>query len=201
MADVSAPHDGDLLDTRRAITRAAKAMAASGLVTGSSGNVSLRFAERFLITPSGIAYDRLELDQIVEIDAEGTSLSGRGEPSSEWRMHIAIYRERPDVTAIVHTHSVHATAASLSLTQLPVLHDEGLVLFGDSIPISRPEAPGTWELAEAVVAALADARGTLIAKHGVVSIGQTLDEALGVAVKIEEAAHVYVHTRQLGLSA
>ena len=77
---MSAPHDGDLLDTRRAITRAAKAMAASGLVTGSSGNISQRFADHVLITPSGIAYDRLELDQIVEIDADGTSLSGRGEP-------------------------------------------------------------------------------------------------------------------------
>jgi len=172
-------------------------MAAKGLVTGSSGNVSLRFGSHILITPSGIPYAKLDRKQIVRIDENGVRQSGRGEPSSEWRMHVAIYRSRPDVAAIVHTHSVHATAASLSLTQLPVRHDEGLILFGGNIPISRPEAPRTWELAEAVASALANGRGTLIARHGVISVGQTLDEALGIAVKIEEAAHLLIHARQL----
>lgn len=194
---MSSLYNTQLLNARSAVLRTSVAMAASGLVTGSSGNVSQRFGDQLLITPSGIPYDRLEVEQIVEIDMEGASLSGRGDPSSEWRMHVAIYRERSDVAAIVHTHSVHATAVSLSLEELPVLHDEGRLLFGTRIPSSRHQPPGSWELARAVAAALADKRGALIARHGVVGVGATLDEAFEVAVKIEEAARLVLLTRIL----
>lgn len=194
------PRATHLHDARMAVLRTATTMATNGLVTGSSGNVSQRFEDRFLITPSGIPYDLLELEQIVEIDADGRRLSGRGDPSSEWRMHVAIHNERPDVAAIVHTHSVHATAVSLSLAELPILHDEGLILFGTRIPISDHHAPGTWELARAAALALGKGRGMLIARHGVVGVGRTPGEALMVAIKIEEAAHLFLHARQLELS-
>ena len=194
------PPDTRLQDARNTLLGAASAMSAIGLVTGSSGNVSQRFANHFLITPSGVPYDRLGSEQILEIDANGGRLSGRGEPSSEWRMHVAIYNERPEVAAIVHTHSIHATAVSLSLKELPILHDEGRILFGARIPISDHQAPGTWDLARAVALALANGRGTLIARHGVVGVGRTLDEALMIATKIEEAAHLFLHARQLELS-
>jgi len=182
---------------RQETLRTARAMARSGLVTGSSGNVSQRFGDGFLITPTGIATDHLASRQIVRLNEEGTKTSGRWEPSSEWRMHAAIYRDRPDVEAIVHTHSVHATAASLAMTELPVRHDEGRLLFGTRILVSQHAPPGTWDLARAVVRALGTARGALIARHGAVAVGHSLDEALDLAIKIEEAAQLLLLARQL----
>ena len=162
-------------------------MAALGLVTGSSGNVSLKLGELILITPSGVPYGDLRPAQVVAIDLAGRPVSGRGIPSSEWRMHAAIYRARGDVRAIVHTHSPYATAASFG-KGLPVVHDEGALLFGEAIPVSEHFPPGTWGLAEAVAEALGTGNVALIAHHGAVAVGKTLREALGLAVKLEEAA-------------
>ncbi len=167
----------------------AREMAALGLVTGSSGNVSLKLGELILITPSGVPYGDLRPAQVVAIDLAGEPMSGRGIPSSEWRMHVAIYRARGDVRAIVHTHSPYATAASFC-HQLPVVHDEGRLLFGEGIPVSRHAPPGTWQLAEAVAAALGKGKAALIARHGAVAVGATLKEALLLAKKLEEAAQL-----------
>jgi len=189
-----------LVEAREAVRATAIEMAATGLVTGSSGNVSLRFGDHVLITASGILYARLEVDQVIEMDMDGNRLSGRGEPSSEWRMHVAIYARRKDVQAIVHTHSPTATAASIALSTLPIPHDEGKILFGDEIPVSAHHPPGTWDLANAVVEALGDGRGGLIAKHGVVGVGATLAAALETAIKIEEAGRLLLLSRQFGPS-
>jgi ribulose-5-phosphate 4-epimerase/fuculose-1-phosphate aldolase len=187
-----------LVEARMAVRSTAIAMATAGLATGSSGNVSLRFGDHALITASGIPYARLGIDQVIEIDMEGDRLSGRGEPSSEWRMHVAIYARRKDVQAIVHTHSPMATAAAIALSTLPVLHDEGKILFGDGIPVSVHHPPGTSDLANAVVEALGSGRGALIAKHGTVAVGATLAAALEAAIKIEEAARLLLLSRQFG---
>ncbi len=182
--------------TREAVLATAVAMAGAGFATGSSGNVSARLGDRVWITASGIPYGKLSAEQIIEIDLEGTRVSGEGDPSSEWRMHAAIYAARDDVQAIVHTHSPIATAAAIALTCLPIPHDEGRILFGDELPISAHCPPGTWELANAVADALGAGRAALIAKHGAVGVGRTLDEAFEVAVKIEEIAHLYLLSRQ-----
>jgi len=187
-----------LAEAREVVRATAAAMAAAGLATGSSGNVSVRWGEGLLITASGVPYARLEADQVIEADAEGRRVSGRGEPSSEWRMHVAIYAARPDVEAIVHTHSPMATAAAIALPYLPVPHDEGRILFGDRIPASKHHLPGTWDLANAVVSALAEGPVALIAKHGAVAVGATLEEALERAVKIEETARLFYLSRQFG---
>jgi L-fuculose-phosphate aldolase len=192
--------NGQLAEAREAVRSTAAAMAAAGLVTGSSGNVSLRFGDRALITPSGVPYAELGVEHVIEIDVDGKRRSGTGEPSSEWRMHVAIYARRSDVHAIVHTHSPVATAAAIVLPSLPILHDEGKILFGEALPVSIHRSPGTWELASAAVDALGDGRGCLIAKHGAVAVGATLPEALETAIKIEEAARLYLLSRQLGVS-
>jgi len=186
------------IEVREAVRSTAVAMAVAGLAIGSSGNVSARFGEHILITASGVPYTRIEADQVIEIDRQGRGLSGRGEPSSEWRMHVAIYDARPDVEAIVHTHSPMATAAAIALVALPVLHDEGKILFGEAIPVSTHQPPGTWELAQAVIAALGDGIAALIAKHGAVAVGATLEEALEQATKIEETARLVSFTRSFG---
>ncbi|KUK26232.1 MAG: Class II aldolase/adducin family protein [Acetothermia bacterium 64_32] len=163
-------------------------MAARGLVSGSSGNVSLRVGELVLITPSGIPYDLLDPRQVAIIDlVEAQRFAG--EPSSEWRMHVSIYRAREDVRAVVHTHSPHATVASF-WEALPALHDEGKILFGEAVPVSRHAPPGTWALAEAVIEALGRGKAALIARHGAVAVGRTLSEALSLAEKLEETAQL-----------
>jgi len=171
-------------------------MANLGLVRGSSGNVSLRIGERILITASAIPYKDLTARQVIEIDYKGERYSGSGSPSSEWRMHTAIYRARKDIQAIVHTHSPFATAAAISLTELSMENDEGKLLFGDTIPVARHKPAGSWELADAAVDALSDGKAVLLACHGVVAVGSRLEEALALAQKIEEMAQLSFLSRQ-----
>jgi L-fuculose-phosphate aldolase len=176
---------------RERVTETAREMAARGLVRGSSGNVSVRVGDTVLITPTRIPYAYLRARQVVAIDLAGKALSGSGGPSSEWRLHVAIYRARADVRAIVHTHSPYATAVAVPLPELPVAHDEGELLFGRAIPVARHAPPGTWDLAHAAVAALGGGNAVLLARHGAVAVGSTLRQALDLAEKLEETAQLF----------
>ena len=186
-----------LLDQRRAVRDAAVAMAQHGLATGSSGNISVRAGSGLLITASGIPYDWIGIEHIIETDMEGHRLSGDGDPSSEWRMHAAIYARRLDVAAIVHTHSLHATAAAIALRELPIPHDEGRLFYGDAVPVSEHHPPGSWDLARSVADALGPGKLVLISHHGAVGVGATLDEAFTAAVKLEEIATLCLLSHQL----
>ncbi len=183
-------HD-QLLEARRSVQSTAISMAAKGFATGSSGNVSLRVDDHFLITASGVPYETLGTNQIVEIDCNGTKYSGTGDASSEWRMHAEIYQMRQDIQAIVHTHSPFATAAAVTLRSVPVVHDEGRILFGDMLPVSAHMPPGSWDLAKAVVKSLADGKVSLIGYHGAVAVAHTLQDALILAEKVEETAQLF----------
>ena len=181
---------------RRKVARAAREMAALGLVTGSSGNVSLRLGDLMLITPSGIPYGFLDPRQIAIVPVTPHPSPVIGVPSSEWRMHVAIYGAREDVRAIVHTHSPYATAASFG-GRLSVVHDEGALIFGEEVPVSEHNPPGTWDLAHAVANALGEGKAVLVARHGAVTVGRTLGEALSLAEKLEEAARLFLLTRKV----
>lgn len=178
---------------RKKVAATARQLAAWGLVSGSSGNVSRRVDKLVFITPSGITYEFLHPQQVVVMELDSPLISpgnyGPEAPSSEWRLHFSIYRAREDVRAIVHTHSPYATAASLG-GRLSVLHDEGKLLFGDELPVSAHAPPGTWALAQAVTQALGRGKAALIARHGAVTVGYTLREALLYALKLEELAQV-----------
>jgi len=169
-------------------------MASLDLVHASSGNVSVRVGGWLLITPSGVAYRWLSAEQIIAMDiADGRVGSGSGLPSSEWRMHAAIYRARPDVRAVVHTHSPWATRCAVH-GLLVTASDEASIVFGASVPKSEHAPPGGWELADAVVGALGDAgRAVLVARHGAVTVGRNLTEALHLAEMLEHAAMVSLY--------
>jgi len=185
---------------RERVARAARRMWELGLVVGSSGNVSLRAGGVIYITPSGVLYAHLRPKMVVAIDPDGNVLSGAGEPSSEWRMHVLIYRELPGVRATVHTHSPYATAAAGG--SLCPASDEGRLLFGEGIPVSRHAPPGTWELARAAVEALRRGKGAcLLAHHGTVTVGGTLTEALLRAEALEGVARVSLLGRLRSQSA
>jgi len=187
----NSPQEESLEQLRSQLLQTAQRMANLGLVRASSGNVSARFGAGFLITASGIPYNELERSQIIEVNSEGEKRSGTGIPSSEWRMHAAIYRERDDVAAIVHTHSPYATAVAIARSTLPIVHDEGRILFGEEIPVASHSSPGTWQLADAVVKVLGTGNAVLIANHGVVAVAGALPEAFALAEKIEEMAQLF----------
>ncbi|MCE3286069.1 MAG: hypothetical protein K0R70_2325 [Steroidobacteraceae bacterium] len=182
----------------------AQALDAAGLMPNKSGNVSVRTPQGFAITPAGTPYAELTPESIVEIgdtpgfpaDEPGVSPSSR--PSSEWRMHAAIYRAGPQVGAIVHTHSPKATALACAGLGIPPFHYM-IALAGGDVRCMPYATFGTAELAAHAVRGLVGRRATLLANHGVVATGPTLAVARAVALEIENLAGQWLTLRAAGL--
>jgi L-fuculose-phosphate aldolase len=177
----------------------AREMCRDALVLGTWGNVSLRDGEGGMwITPSGLPYESMATEDLVRLDFAGAVLSGKRKPSSEWRLHAALYLARPDCGAVVHTHSIYATAFAVARQPvLPVVEDLAQSV-GGAVDVAEYALPGTVELAENAVAALADKGAVLLASHGLVGIGSDLTEALKVCRVVEKAAQVLLLARQFG---
>lgn len=172
------------------IVRVAQAMRREGLVVGSLGNVSAREGEHVFITPSGLNYETMTAQDIVPLNLDGKPAAGAGKPSSERRVHLAIYRARPDVLAVVHTHSIHATAWSFFNQPLDMGTEELELFAGGTVYIARYAPSGTEELAHHAVQALAQRQAVLLARHGVVGVGKTLEAALDVCLIVERHAQM-----------
>jgi len=189
-------------DLKAEVVKAAKEMLRQKLVTFSWGNVSARVPESNLvvITPSGLNYDKLKMQDMVVIDLNGKVIEGHYKPSIETPMHTAIYLARPDVKAIVHTHSPFATCFAIVNKELTPIWTEQAAVLGYSIPVARYATTGTFELAEVVVKALGERLpAVLLQNHGVVAVGSNLEEALKIASTVEGAAQVYLSSLILGV--
>jgi L-fuculose-phosphate aldolase len=187
---------------RTALIAAACALDAAGFMPQKSGNLSLRTVGGFVITPSGLPYAAMTEADLVECAAEGTPL-GHGRPSSEWRLHAAIYRARPDAQAVVHTHSPRATALSCARRGIPPMHYM-ITLAGAGgrlgIPCATHAAFGTEDLAQAAVAALGtELRAVLLANHGALALGETLAGAVALVREVENLAGQYLDLLAAGL--
>ncbi|MEA2664465.1 MAG: L-fuculose-phosphate aldolase [Candidatus Eremiobacteraeota bacterium] len=182
---------------RAAIVATCVRMTELGLNHGTAGNVSVRVGERFLVTPSGVDYDRLTPESIVSVAFDG-SFEGSAQPSSEWRLHAALLQARPEMRAVVHTHSPHATAVACLREPIPSFHY--LVGLGGraEIPCAAYATYGTAELAANAVAVLRDGKTCLLANHGALALGTTLRQALALAASVETLATQYVLARQIG---
>jgi L-fuculose-phosphate aldolase len=183
------------LSDRDALVAAARALDAAGYMPQKSGNLSLRTPRGFVITPSGMPYAAMTPAELVECAVDGTPLTN-GQPSSEWRLHAAIYRMRVDAQAVVHTHSPRATALACARRPIPPLHYM-ITLAGAGgrfgIPCAAHATFGTEELAQACVVALgAELRATLLANHGVIALGATLGGAVALAREAENLASQYL---------
>jgi len=176
----------------------AQALDAAGLVPNKSGNVSCRSTGGFLVTPAGIPYRDLTPDDIVELAPDGSGGRSGPRPSSEWRMHAAIYAMRPDASAIVHTHSPRATALACAGRGIPAFHYM-IALAGGDIRCVPYATFGTAELAAAALRGLEGRRATLLANHGVIAIGRSLRDAQAVAVEVENLATEYLAMLSAGL--
>ncbi len=172
-----------------------------GLFAGTSGNLSCldEAGTKIAITPSSYPYEKMTLDDIVIIEtAGGAVVEGKRRPSSEWRMHAAIYREVPGSRGIVHIHSPYATALAAAGKAIPLVLIETLVYIGGDIPLAEFELPGTEELGAVVARTLKNRNACLMANHGAVAIGETLEQATLRATYIEDAAKIYLLALQAG---
>jgi len=182
---------------REQIVAACKRLDTSGLNRGTSGNVSCRENDHFLITPTGIPVEEITPSKIVAVDYDGKVL-GIGRPSSEWHFHCDILKARPEINAVVHTHSPHATAIACLREDIPPFHYMIAVAGGDSIRCAPYALFGTEQLSRHAVEALDDRKACLLANHGMITLGRDLDEAMAIAVEVESLCQQYLLARQAG---
>jgi len=186
------------LQLRDELIATARRMSELGLAPGTTGNVSVRSARGFVVTPSGMAYDQLRGDDAVAIDLDGAIRPGQRAPSTEWRLHRDILAARPDAHAIVHTHSLYCTAVACLRRPIPAIHYMIVLAGSDEIPCADYATFGTAELAASVVRALGRGHACLMANHGMVALGDSLTSALRLAAEIETLAAQYWLAAQLG---
>jgi L-fuculose-phosphate aldolase len=177
-------------ELRRKIISTALDMNRLGINRGKSGNVSARVSDGFLVTPTGIAYSETKPEQIVAMKLDGTH-SGEILPSSEWRFHRDIYASRPDVHAIVHTHSTFATTLACVSRAIPAFHYMIAIAGGDNVRCAPYATFGSQALSDFAVDALKDRKACLLAQHGMIAVDATLEKALSVAVEVESLAQMY----------
>ncbi len=173
------------------------AMNAHGINQGSAGNISVRFEDGFLITPSGMAYERLQPEHIVLVDLDGTSRDALN-PSSEWRMHRDIYTNRAEAGAVLHAHSIFATALSCLRIDMPAFHYMIAVAGGADIRCADYALFGTQALSDNMLVALRERRACLLGTHGMICFHDDLDKALWLGVEVETLAKQYWHACQAG---
>lgn len=183
---------------RQSLIDHCSAMNASGLSLGTSGNASLRWGEGLLITPTGRAYDRLQPEDIVYLNADGACPPGQLLPSSEWRFHCDILRNFADTNAVVHVHSTYATALACLGLGIPSFHYMVAVAGGADIPCADYATFGTAELSANILRALRGHKACLMANHGQVATGKTLADAYALALEVENLARQYALARSLG---
>jgi L-fuculose-phosphate aldolase len=178
------------MQLRKHVIETCLAMNEEGINQGTSGNVSVRVPEGFLITASGVPYKKMKPHHVVTMDLEG-GYEGEYLPSTEWRMHMDIYKARAEAGAIVHVHSTYATALACLRKDIPCFHYMMGVTGGTTLRVSDYAEFGTQELSDTMLEALKDRSGCLLANHGQICFANDLDKALWRAGEIESNCHQY----------
>jgi L-fuculose-phosphate aldolase len=188
--------------TRAEIVRVGHLLRARGLAVGTSGNVGARLSDgRIAITPSTMDDDEMTPDDVVIVGAEGAPSEGRRRPSSELALHVAVFAARPDVGAIVHTHSPFATAWATTRRELPAVHYVLALLVGpgrDTLRVAPYATFGTGELARNAATTLGKDHAVLLANHGAIAVAGSLATALGRTERVEELAMLAWRAEQVG---
>lgn len=185
------------LALRTELIEACRSMNRLGINKGTAGNISIRHADGFLISPTGIPYDELVPEHVVAMKWDA-SFAGDVLPSSEWRFHRDILRARADLNAVVHTHSTHATALAVMGRDIPAIHYGVAGSGGSTIRCASYELFGTQALADRVVEAMEGRRACLLAHHGMIAAHVSIARALALAVTVEEMAQLYLLCLPLG---
>jgi L-fuculose-phosphate aldolase len=188
-------------ELRQDLIAAAQALNRSGINQGTSGNLSLRCNGGFLVTPSGLPYDRLEPADVVQLKLErgdAPVATGPRKPSSEWRIHRDVYLARPETQAILHAHPVHCSALACLRRPLPAFHYMVAVAGGRDIRCAPYATFGSQALSDHVLEALAGRQACLMANHGLLCLAPDLPRALALAVEIEALARAYLLCLSVG---
>ena len=190
----------EIQDIRRKVIKFGLELLNRGLVAGTWGNISARIGREGLIaiTPSGRDYRTLADTDIVIVDSNGQVIDGHLKPSSELPLHLAVYHARPDVNAIVHTHSVYASACAVAQKEIPPIIEDLIQVIGGAVSVADYALPGTEELGINTIRSLGRKNGVLLANHGVVGCGRSLDEALTACELIEKAARIFIYSMSIG---
>jgi len=183
---------------RLAVVQTMQGLIAKRLTAGTSGNISIRTEGGMLITPTGLAPALLLQEHIVAIDLDGRAAQDQLTPSSEWQMHADVYRQKPEVRAIVHCHSPYATILACARKPIPPLHYMVAAAGSYGIPLADYATFGSRELSRANLEALSGSMACLLANHGQLATGSNLDGALKLAELVEELAHCYWGTLAIG---
>ena len=178
-------------------------MAASGLVSGTSGNVSLRIEAKgrtglVAVTPTSLPYETMSADDIQVVSMDGATVEGTLKPSIETGLHLGIYRARANVNAVIHTHSTYASALAVAGRGLPVITDEQVVYLGGEIRCAPYAPSGSPEQAQAAAEALGDRSAALLQNHGALGTGKDLAAAFSACELLEKYAEVYLLARAFG---
>lgn len=187
-------------EIRKAVIETGKEMKACSLVVGTWGNISVRIPEESLmaITPSGVDYDLITPEQIVIMDYDGNIVDGKFKPSIEHPLHGAIYKNREEVNAIMHTHSTFSTAFALARKPIPAAAEDLVQIVGGEVRVSEYRLPGTTALAEAAVKGLEGRNAVILANHGCLAAGPNLKETLKIVGIVEKTAQATIYAMQLG---
>ena len=188
-----------LQSERSEIVRFGKKLLKAQLTTGTGGNLSIFNRDEGLIaiSPSGVEYDDMASEDVTVVDADGVTVAGNRKPSSELGFHLSLYGKRPDIMAVVHTHSVYATTMACLNWEIPAVHY--LVAYsGHKVPLAPYATFGTDELAANVAGAIGAHNAVLLANHGLVTVGPNLATAFAVAEEIELVARIYYQAKCIG---
>lgn len=184
------------LELRERMVVACRQMNASGINQGTSGNLSVRLGDGFLITPSSLPYETMKPEDLVEMGFDGTYVGGR--PSSEWRFHRDILRDRTDIDVVLHCHSIYATTLACHHREIPAFHYMVGIAGGTNIRCAEYATFGTQELSDAALTALEGRMACLLGQHGQISLGHAFDDALWMAGEVETLSRQYVQALTLG---
>ncbi|NLT95761.1 MAG: class II aldolase/adducin family protein [Clostridia bacterium] len=187
------------MDLHREIIKTGKLMVKQGLVASTWGNISVKLSDdEILVTPSGMEYSKLKPSDLVLVNLEGQILEGCRKPSSELPLHLAFYKYRKDINAVVHTHSIYASAYAALRKPIPPLIEDMAMVIGGPVNVASYALPGTKELAQNAVEALGDKGAVLLANHGVIGVGSTLAEAYKACLLAEKTAHISLAAQIMG---
>ncbi|MCF0104986.1 MAG: class II aldolase/adducin family protein [Eggerthellaceae bacterium] len=181
------------------VCKTALKMLQSGLTAGTWGNISARIDDDYMaITPSGMDYEKLLAEQMVIMNINDFSYEGNLKPSIEGIVHSSILKARPELNAVVHTHSNYALTCASARIEIPPICDDQVQILGGSIKLAPYTMPGSQEMADSIVEAMTDRMGCLIANHGALTAGRTLSEAFVASQVVEKTAMIYINCQAIG---
>ncbi len=180
-------------ETKKILLNMTRRSYEEALFAGTSGNLSVydREKETMIITPSSIPYETMKEEDLVLMKLSGEIIEGRHRPSSEWRMHAAVYKEREDVGAVVHTHSPYATSFAVNREPIPIILIEMIPFLGGDMLVADFAMPGTEDVGREALKVLKGRNACLMSNHGVLAVGENLEQAHIRAIYAEDSAKIY----------